>query len=151
MFVLEGERQDTFQITIDEQTVSDHYFDTFRLFRSAREAISFIPDREDVRKFQLWYFKLIWPRVPPDDLFKKFIDAMSGEAVAPPDFPLQKLGYEILDQDTVSVTHNYYDIAGFPEVNLKNLSETADLLASRGFWLMEIERVVHPWWLPEQP
>lgn len=149
MFAKPGDPPEQFQTEIDPGLVSDSYFTTFGLFRSAREAISFIPDRDDARHFQLWYFSLILPQTPPSGIFAGILKAMEGEVVISPDLQIERLGYEVLDQDGASVTHTYYNIGNTVQIDPQNLGEAADGLANDGNWLVAIDRLTHVWWLPE--
>lgn len=147
MFVPPGAPAEPFQTAIDPRLISDPYFSTFGLFRSAREAISFIATREDARDFQLWYFALVWPQDPPGGILAGILNAMRGEEVAPPDLPVERLGYEVLDGDGASVTHTYHDPGA--AIDPARPGDEADRLARGGDWLVAVDRVLHPWWLPE--
>lgn len=149
MFVPPGEPAEPFQTRIEPGLISDPYFTTFGLFRSAREAISFIPEREQARDFQLWYFALIWPQTPPEGIFAGILRAMQGEDVTAPDLPVERLGYEVLDGDGASITHIYNDPGA--AIDPARPGDEADRLARSGDWLLAIDRVLHAWWLPETP
>lgn len=149
MFVAPGAHAEPFQTQIEPGLISDPYFTTFGLFRSAREAISFIPEREQLRDFQLWYFALVWPQNPPDGILAGILRAMQDEEVAAPDLSVQQLGYEVLDSDGASVTHTYHQPGAV--IDPARPGDEADRLARSGHWLMAIDRVLHPWWLPEAP
>lgn len=148
MFVTDPATVEPFQQVIADKLLSDAYFPTFALFRSDREAVSFIPDRDLARDFQLWLFSLVVPDHPPQGIFAGILRAMQGEDIAPPDFPTEILGYEVLDQDGASVTHTWAAPGGLV-VAQDDVRVWANELAGHGLWLMQIDRLNHPWWLRE--
>lgn len=148
MFVPPDTPAERFQTALDPRQASASFFIAFQLFRSTLEAISFIPDRALARDFELWRFTLIRPQNPPGGVFAGILDAMRGEAVAQSGLPVERLGHEVLDSDGASVTHTHYG-PDLPPIDTARLGEEADRLADMGHWLMAIDRVTHPWWLPQ--
>ncbi|WP_183154093.1 hypothetical protein [Paracoccus siganidrum] len=108
-----------------------------------REAISVIPDRDEARHFRPWYLSPVWPQHPPQRIFAGILKAMERVEDSPPDLPLERLGYEILDGDGSSVTHTCYDAV---PVDPERLGASAGRLAVGGKWLLAIDRVIHPCW-----
>lgn len=151
MFVAgpQADAREDFQHALDDRLVSDSYFPTFGLFRSDREAVSFIEDRDTARDFELWRFSLIQPDHPPQGIFAGILGAMAGETIPPPDFPADRIGYEVLDGDGASVTHTWTDPGDAARIDPLHPRDTANLLARQGLWLVAIDRLRHPWWLRE--
>lgn len=148
LFVTDPAMRAPFQQVIDDRLLSDAYFPTFGLFRSDREAVSFVTDRDAVRDVQLWLFSLVMPDQPPPCVFAGILRAMTGETIAPPDFPTDLLGHEVLDQDGASITH-LWATPGDQIAARDDIRGWAEDLAARGHWLMRIDRLSHPWWLRE--
>lgn len=149
LFVADGGKAEPYQIAIDRKLEADHYFSTFGLFRSDREALSHLADPGAFSDFALWAFTLYLPDRFDEPITEGLLRAMEGEALPAPSLPLEPVGIEVLDDTMTSVTHLYHDI-GFLEAAPPTGDDPATfvewLWSEHRMFAMAIEEVRHPYW-----
>lgn len=140
----------SFQRYLPASLHSDHFFETYELFRSDRDALSYMGEPAPVDGSRnLYKFTLVTGFPINTEPLKGLVRSMDGDNASEPTLDFRLLGFELIDESLVSITHLYHDLSGLQsEITPENLGNLRKELKVNDCVLIKIEVATHQWWFP---
>lgn len=137
------------QELIDTKRLCDHFFTTFSLFRSDKEAVSMLGDPRKVDDVLLLFYSIILPDSIPNGVAKEWLYAIEEENIFKPSFSTQSIFYEIVEDTGFSIS---YSPSGSPHnISFKAKDEevlaVANQIIKENCFVYKIHLLSHPFWL----
>ncbi len=153
LFVRDIDRAADRQIVLSESLFANAFHGTFGLFRSDRDALSVLAGRTPDH---VWLYRYIiyWDDIEWDAATEPFggrFRAMVGDKPNDPTLDFDLVGYELLDESEVSVTHLYEDdLLGAEPLTPETFIERAAAVGLTGTTLARIEQARDPFRFPDR-